>query len=270
MKRPHFRKPPIMEQAISLVFERLIDFDNVDFGLFWSEVRGQFPHAETTLRAMHPVENFEGRVASATFTLSGPPILARSLFRSPNTGELLQLQDDFFGFSWVKQSEDSEYPRYETTSAHFWKYYQVFLNYLLERYDISPVLRQCELINVNIIPVSAFGRSYSDMALAFKVDPFDWNVPGLEAETYIRNRQHAIIGNDGKPVGRLHSVITPVVDEVGEKHFQFQLQARSAPNIQDANEARTFFDRAHELINGAFVRSVTPKMLEIWEQYDGN
>jgi uncharacterized protein (TIGR04255 family) len=270
MKRPHFRKPPIMEQAISLVFERLVDFDNVDFGLFWSVIRDKFPEAETTVRVAHPVEYFEERANPVGLTLSAPSLLARSLFRNPKTGELLQIQDDFFGFSWVKPAADSDYPRFDATSARFWEFYQVFQSYLSNRYGICPTLRQCELINVNIVPVAAFGTDYGDMARAFKVDPFDWQVTGLVAETYIRNRQHAIVDDEGTPVGRLHSVITPVIDQNGEKHFQFQLLARSAPIIQVTDEARLFFNRAHEMINGAFVSSVTPLMLEYWEQYDGD
>lgn len=269
MQRPHFRKPPIMEQAISLVFERLIDFDNVDFGLFWSRVSETFPQTETTIRVAHPVENFDGRSASGSVVLS-PNLLARSLFRNLASGELLQLQDDFFGFSWVKVDDKAEYPRFEQTSSRFWEFYSKFLDYLASRYDAVPTLRQCEIVNVNIIPVSAFGSDYSDMSRAFKIDPFDWHVEGLRAETYVRNRQHTILDGAGKPVGRLHSVITPVVDQAGEKHFQFQLTARSSPTIHDTDDARSFFGRAHEMINSAFVSSVTPKMLEQWEPHDGN
>lgn len=269
MQRPHFRKPPIMEQAISLVFERLIDFDNVDFGLFWSIIRETFPQAGTTIRATHPVEHFEGRSASGSVVLS-PNLLARSLFRNPSSGELLQLQDDFFGFSWVKVSDEAHYPRFEKTSDRFWQFYEVFLQYLAERYDVAPTLRQCELVNVNIIPVSSFGSDYGDMARAFKIDPFDWHVEGLRAETYIRNRQHAILDVAGEPIGRLHCVISPVIDQSGEKHFQFQLTARSSPTIHETGEAHAFFERAHEIINGAFVSSVTPEMLKQWEQYDGD
>lgn len=268
MQRPHFRKPPIREQAISLVFERLIDFDNVDFGLFWSTVRESFPVAETTLRASHPVENFEGRQGSVSIMLS-PALIARSLFRNPTSGELLQLQDDFFGFSWVKKGDENFYPRFEATSEKFWQFYEIFLRYLSERYDVIPNLRQCELVNVNIVPISTFGSDYDDMARAFKIDPFDWHVEGLRAETYVRSRQHAILGRSGEPIGRLHSVISPVVDQAGVKHFQFQLTARSSPTINDVDQARTFFAHAHQKINGAFVSSVTPQMLKTWEQYDG-
>ena len=259
-----------MEQAISLVFDRLVEFDNVDFGLFWSTVRDHFPHADTTVRASHPVEHFEGRPGPGGVSLSVSNLLARSLFRNLSTGELLQLQDDFFGFSWVKPDEDSDYPRFDATSARFWEFYEHFQSYLKGRYEIEPSLRQCELINVNIIPISSFGSGYGDMTRAFNVDPFDWSVPGLEAETYVRNRQHAILDDHGLPIGRLHSVITPVVDQEGTKHFQFELVARSAANIRDTRVAREFFNRAHEMINGAFVNSVTPMMLEQWGQYDGN
>ena len=266
-ERPHFERPPILEQAISLSFERLMSFDLVDFGLFWNRVKDQFPTNETGARFIAPIEGFEEINTPISFTLMGPVELPRSLLRN-DQGELIQVQDDSFGFNWIKPSPESDYPRFEQTSARLWDLYSTFLKYLEERGHGQPAFRQCELTNVNLIPVQDFGRDFSDMTDAFVVDPFEWKVEGLVAETYVRRRQHKIVDADGRPAGRLHSVISPVFRNQ-EKAFQFELTARSPPTIRTENDAKAFFEQAHRMINKAFWVSVTPKMRKFWGEYDG-
>lgn len=266
-ERPHFRHPPILEQAISLSFERIMSFDLIDFGLFWECVREQFPRSETGPRFNAPIEMFEEISSPISFTLTGPVELPRSVLRN-DQGELVQIQDDSFGFNWIKSSPESSYPRFERTSARLWELYSMFVAFLEERGHDRPVFKQCELTNVNLVPVRDFGNDFSDMCNAFVVDPFNWKVEGLVAETYVRRRQHKIVDGDGRPVGRLHSVISPVFRD-GEQAFQFELTARSPPTIRSEDDANAFFDRAHRMINKAFWVSVTPKMREFWEEYDG-
>lgn len=268
-QRPHFRRPPILEQAISLNFERLPEFDSVDFGLFWHEIRDQFPRADTAPRTAAPVESFEGIETSMMLSLVQPLQLPRSLFRNDANGELVQVQDDSFGFNWIKASDGSQYPRFEQTSGRLWELYGLFTSYLQKRHNRSPALRQCELTNVNLIPVSDFGEDFSDMGSAFVIDPFAWGVPGLVAETYVRRRQHRIVDESGKAVGRLHSVISPVYDQRNAKQFQFEITARSAPTIRTDEQAVAFFDRAHSMINGVFVASATKSMRALWGEFDG-
>ena len=266
-ERPHFKRPPILEQAISLSFERIMSLDLVDFGLFWDRVRDQFPSCETGARFHAPIEGFEEINTPISFTLVGPVELPRSLFRNED-GELIQVQDDSFGFNWIRPSPESKYPRFERTSARLWELYSIFVRYLEDRGHGRPTFRQCELTNVNLISIRDFGSDFSAMAEAFIVDPFAWEVEGLVAETYVRRRQHKMVDEDGLPAGRLHSVISPVFRE-GEKAFQFELTARSPPTIRTENEAKAFFERAHRMINQAFWVSVTPRMREFWGEYDG-
>src|SRR4051794_34562919 len=99
-ERPHFRHPPILEQAISLSFERITTFDLVDFGLFWDTVRKQFPSNATGARFNAPIESFEEIAMPISFSLVGPVELPRCLLRN-DQGELIQLQDDSFGFNCI-------------------------------------------------------------------------------------------------------------------------------------------------------------------------
>ena len=266
-ERPHFRRPPIVEQAITLTFEPIPTFDLVDFGLFWTRVGDQFPRIETGPRFNAPVEGFEELNAPVSLTFSGPVELPRSLMQN-DRGELVQVQNDSFGFNWIKVSPDSAYPRFDETSRRLWELYAAFVDFVSARGHAPPTLRQCELTNVNLVPVADFGHDFSDMCNAFVIDPFEWDVEGLVAETYVRRRQHRIVDEEGQPVGRLHSTISPIFRE-SEKAFQFDLTARSPPTVRTIDQAKAFFDRAHRMINAAFWVSVTPKMRELWGEYHG-
>jgi uncharacterized protein (TIGR04255 family) len=267
--RPNFNRPPILEQAITVAFERITDFDAVDFGLFWSTIRQNFPNANTTPKAPVFVESFDSAPVTDNMRLILPVELPRSMFRN-DSGELVQLQDDRFGFNWIKVGEASPYPRYDATRKRFLKLYEQFANYIRERYQVDLELRQCEITNVNIILVSAFGKDFADMNAAFNVDAFDLGIVGVVPETYSRQRQYLINDESDAPLGRLHLTINPVF-RVGdlEPAFKFELTARSGPTIATISDALNFFDRAHDVINAAFMATVTPRMCELWEQVDG-
>jgi uncharacterized protein (TIGR04255 family) len=270
IKRPHFKNPPIYEQAISIGFERLTAFSIVDPGLFWTHLRDEFPIVESGPRLPITTEWFEGPDAQSTLTLSPAVPLPKTVYKTPDAGELIQLQDDKFVFNWVRASENAQYPRFEQTSARTYSLFARWSDFVAERHGKAPQIRQCELTNVNVVPVKEFGADFDDMNRAFKVDPFAWDVPGLVAETYVRQRVHRMVDESMNSIGRLHSVISPVFLESGEKAFHFEITARSAPNIGTLDEARDFFNRGHDMINGAFLASVTNYMREVWgEKTDG-
>jgi uncharacterized protein (TIGR04255 family) len=270
LKRPHFRKPPIFEQAIAVVFERQKDFSIVDPGLFWREIIGDFPKCTAGAKLPNAVELFDRPESQAIISVIPAAQLPRTVYLSAHGNELIQLQDDKFVFNWVRETEDAEYPRFERTSERFWKFFELWARFSEGRHGSGPALKQCELTNVNVIPVNDFGRDFEDMYHAFIVDPFDWQVPGLVAETYVRQRVHRIVDDQGEPLGRLHSTISPVYGPDGEKAFQFELTARSTPTVKSVEAATEFFERAHMMINGAFIASVTKKIRNVWgELTDG-
>ncbi len=268
LQRPHFKRPPIFEQAIALVFEPLREFSIVDPGLFWPQVREEFPLSETAPRLPTSVELFDEPEAQMQFSAHPAVQLPRTVLKSSSESELIQLQDNRFVFNWVRASEDAEYPRFEKTIERLWVLYSKWAKFCEERYGVAPRLRQCELTNVNVIPVADFGSSFADMHLAFAVDPFDWRVPGLVAETYVRQRVHRMVDEESQPLGRLHSVISPVYGPKNEQAFHFELTARSAPEINSLEQARVFFDHAHIMINAAFMASVTKHMRDVWGEME--
>jgi len=266
--RLEFDRPPLIEQAISVSFDPIERFRIVDYGLYWAELRGEFPNVSSDNPLPTLVETFdELQTPSVNFSLMERLPLPRAMFRN-DRGELVQVQPDRFAFNWAKEG-DADYPRSERVMARFEELIEKFIGYLRGRKLGELKVRQCELTNLNILPVAEFGSSYGDMTKALVVNPLDLGLPFLKPETYNRNRQHRIVGADGKPIGRLHSVISPVVSNQDRSQaFKLELTARSAPIINTLDDARWFFGVARNVINGAFRATVTPEMRKRWGERD--
>lgn len=269
--RPNFERPPLKEQAISIVFQPLEKFRIVDYGLFWADLAGDFPEVTTDSPLEAPVEQFDNfRPTEMSFQLLTVPPLPRAMFRNPENGELVQLQNNRFGFNWAKVG-DQPYPRSEPLMQRFKVLFAQFVDYALSQGLGEPVLKQCELTNLNVIPVSDFGTSYSDVHNALRIDALDLGMPNVQSEFFERSRQHKILGDDGQPMGRLHTVLAPVVSNVDNSQgIRYELTARSAPNIRSLEDAIRFFEMARNAINGAFVASITDAMKEQWGEQHGN
>lgn len=262
--RLEYERPPLIEQAISVGFEPLAGFRIVDYGLFWSQIASEFPEVSSEAALDNPTELFEGvRPSSISFNLLAAPPMPRAMFRSGD-GELVQIQPDRFGFNWAKEGE-REYPRSEAVMARFEKLFERFLEFVKDQNLGEFVMRQCELTNLNIIPVPDFGVSYGDITRALNLDPLDLGLNYLVAETYIRNRQHRIVETDGTPIGRLHTAISPVISNADNSQaFRLEFTARSAPTVRTIEQARRFFGVARNAINGAFDALVSDDMKRKW------
>ncbi len=261
--RPEFIDPPIIEQVFTVIFDKIPGFGIVDLGLFWSEIRDSFPHYSVAPRLPTQREVF-GPVDTAGFEFSVAAFdMPRLMYRNDG-GELIQLQDDRFSFNWAKQ-DGTIYPNSDVTAERFWELFSFFDAFLRTRNLPNLAIRQCEVTNLNIIPVADFGNNYGDVGNALKLDPLDLGVDFLVAETYVRNRQHRIVDPEGKFIGRLHTAISPVINsQDNSQAYRLELTARSAPDISDNKQVRTFFDVARNSINAGFLGIVTDEMRKKW------
>lgn len=269
--RPDFERPPLAEQAISIVFEPIPGFRIVDYGLFWADIASEFPEVGTEPPLETTTEEFEIlKPNQVSFKFHLAPPAPRAMFRNPKNGELVQLQHDRFGFNWAKVP-DHPYPRSEPLMERFKFLFGRFEEYLAQNRFAPLAIRQCELTNLNVIPVTDFGTSYSDFSRAFRVDVVDFGLPQLQPELFERSRQLRINDDSGKPLGRLHMIIAPVISNVDNSQaFRFELTARSAANIRSLQNALEFFEVARNVINGAFIASVTDEIKEKWGEKRGH
>ena len=267
--RPKFSRPPLFEQAISVVFERLEAFTIGDFGAFWAAVSDTFTSTEAQPLIEAAVEQFsEFRPSAVTFQIIPHEELPRCVYRTANGDESIQIQRDRFVFNW-SHAGGGEYPHFEATKQRFDEMFDRFHAYCESR-ELGPiVVRQCELTNVNIVPLEDLGGSFTGASEAFRMPAVGQLDKSLEPETVTLQQRFIIRDEVGKPAGRLHLSLYPVKQQEDSSSLalRFELTARSVPDI-GSNGVESFFTLARSAINAAFVANTTEWAHSFWGMED--
>jgi len=266
--RPKFERPPLIEQAITVVFDEMAGFSIGDFGLFWNLVRSEFPACDQAPPLAAQIEQLGELPVLPELRLVVGETLPRCLYRNPDNGEVVQVQNDRFTFNWAKLG-DTPYPHSEGTIGRFTEMFNRFEAYVKGRGLGVPNLRQCEITNVNIVPVSDFGAGFEDAPRAFNLPNLKPEGEILVNETYTQITQHLIVQN-GNNKGRLHVSQQPVISAADQsKAIKLELTARSGRGNGDLAEALAFFDIARSAINAAFLAYTTRDMWAHWGLKNG-
>lgn len=147
-----FRQPPVVETALAIQFEELVQFKTVHFGAFRQTVMDRFPVAIDQPRLDRIVETFP-MVPVPPFlklmaTKAGPE---RVWFcnRTEDATLLLQVQPDRFGLNWRRTPDGTEYVRFGSNGPLFLEEFRKFEQFCAdaELGDVKPDL--CEVIYVN-------------------------------------------------------------------------------------------------------------------------
>lgn len=257
---PEFEQPPVEEVAIGVQFERLAPFRQGHIGLFWHEIRTDYPVTVDQPRLETPLEVLGETQPTLSFQvefLDSPPT-HRSWFVSADDTMLVQVQDDRFVHNW--RFRGAPYPRFEPLLARFWAQFEVFRR-TLETSGIQGLRPlQAETIYVNWIEdvqPAEFLRPFGDSTV---------HVPGVgpEPDAQIWSARYPVL-HDDKQVGRLVVECKRghrVVDLVQSTGYLLTLTYRSPlkvdQSIRDAQEqfilgrnaiVRTFTDLTTELMH---------------------
>lgn len=263
--RPDFERPPLAEQAITLIFDRLPGISLVDFGLIWQSFRAEFPVATSQPMREPAVERFDDQVEHPiTFKLMPDDAVPRAIFRSESGHEQIQVQPDQFSFNWL-QVEDAPYPRSEPLLGRFEEVFGAFAQYVEERELGLLRIVQCELVNVNIIPVVDFGEGYHDADRFFNLPDSVQGTSSMQLESRSFQAQYRLVADDGRPFGRLRQSLVPVLRiEDSQKAYRFELTARGIPDSGNWKDALAFFEKGRNAINATFLASTTALAHSYW------
>ena len=262
--RPTFAKPPVVEQAITAMFEPTPGLTIGHFGLFWQRIRSEFSLCTSQPAMPNVIEDFGPPQPLSVELIQGAPP-QRSLYQSTETGELIQLQADRFSFNWML-TPGASYPRYDATLPRFWQLFDMFVSFLEAEGLAAPSLTQCELTNVNIIPADDFGETFADAttALAIRI-PTLQNYPTLALENVHTATQYLMMKEDGSRVGRLHVVAQTVRNIATTKAaIRLDLTARGGMAPFDRTTAQEFFEYARNAINAAFLEYTSEDAQRHW------
>jgi uncharacterized protein (TIGR04255 family) len=269
--RPKFENPPLIERAITVVFTKLENFSIGDYGLFWSSLRDDFPISEIAPPVIQELENFEGfKPAQPQIPILAENSLPRAFFRNPEKGELIQLQPDRFSFNWIKTGTDDRYPNSEPLLERFFLLFKRLNAFVAERQlgQIVPV--QCELTNVNVIPITDVGETFADVATVIRLPALDQSYGCLRLESQLAASKHLLVDDEGKLIGRVHSIAQPAIHaDTGELVFRFDIVARGAPLGSGLKGIKAFLEQAGSAVNAVFLASVTNSGRQFWGEANG-
>ncbi len=265
---PEFERPPVVEVAVSVQFDEPA-ISGPLIMLRWSQIRNSFPKYEEVPPIPFNIEMFDGpREPRFEFEISDAPPTPRFFMKSESESEILQVQENMFGYSWRKLAPTDEYPRYKKIISGFKRELAAFQMFLSEENlgDISPV--QCEVTYVNIILPEEVWSSHSELG---KIVPSatprltEGFLPPPEQSRYVA--QYVISGDDGLPQGRLYVSVEPGYI-MGEKTpmYLLKLTARGAPQgLCRAGVIKTM-DIGHEWIVRGFTTLTSGEMHQAWER----
>lgn len=234
------------------------------FGLFWQRIRSEFPFCTSQPAIPNVIEALgPPQLLSVELIQGAPP--QRSLYQSAKTGELVQLQADRFSFNWML-TPGAAYPRYDATLPRFWKLFDLLVSFLEAEGLGAPSLTQCELTNVNIIPVEEFGETFADLTRALAI-----HIPDLAAysslslENVQAATQYLMLKDDGSHAGRLHVAAQTVRNIATAKTaIRLDLTARGGMAPMDRTMSQEFFEYARNAINAAFLEYTSGNAQKHW------
>lgn len=262
---PKFDKPPVVEVALSVQFDRL-DITTAHLGLIWQEYRSRFPTIQEKPELEPAVERFEfptKMVPGVRFEVGTMPV-PRYWFVDESGNELVQVQRDRFIRNWRKTEGGPDYPSYELLRKSFVDDWELFTQFVNKESKATVNPNQCEVTYVNIL---------EDMQSGQLPRLLSW-VSGQRSDDYLGEPEDAELtlrfvlkDDDGHPWGRLHVSATPAIKASDNKPVvRLSLTARGAPLRQDTGAALEWLDMGHEAVVRGFASITTDKMHLVWER----
>lgn len=262
---PDFKKPPLIEVALSFQFERL-NLSSAHLGFLWQLYRERFPNVEEKSELSNVIERFDvPRIRTEGVKLEFSPLHSpRFWFVSENGNELIQVQKDRFIRNWRKTPDQPDYPRYRKLRAAFVEDWNVFAKFVSEETDSQIAVQQCEVTYVNIL---------EDIDTSRLDNVFEW-ISGSYSDQYLQSPEEAELrlryvlkGDDDAPWGRLHIDATPAIRvEDKQSVVRLSLTARGAPQASDLDSAMGVLDQEHDAIVRGFTSITTKQMHDHWDR----
>jgi len=265
---PSFRKPPVIETALSVQFQPLKQMSNAHLGLFWNRVRETYPKLQDADPIKPQIERFGDDLPRARFPqlrIAAAHPAARLRMSTEDGHAMLQLQNGRLVFNWRRLDGGKEYPRWTKVEPQFQNALRE-LEAFAEAEQLGSIEpEQWEVTYVNHL---VRGREWNE--------PSDWRevLPGvIGATTAISGagletmgcHAHFALPDDA---GRLHVEVTHGFagpDEDADELLIVQLTARGG--IDESRDVSTGLALGHETIVRSFAEITGEGVRrEIWEQ----
>jgi uncharacterized protein (TIGR04255 family) len=269
---PNFNHPPVSEVVLSIQFAALPTMRSVHAGLYWKEIRKQYPKPSEQAPIAPAFETFGGTPTPAqTFqiqTLLVPP-MPRHWFETERGEHLLQLQPDRIIHNWRQRNPEMPYPRYELIRRQFASEVAK-LEALFRKERVGEIRpNHCEVTYINTIslPDGLNPHHHLDRITPLwtsKVsEPF---APELENAT-IQTRY--ILKRQDSPYGRVYvSFIPAFLVTNSSPVIQLEVTAKGRPQAESVSAAFDLLDEERDVVVRTFTAVTTPAMHQQWGRTD--
>jgi uncharacterized protein (TIGR04255 family) len=262
---PKYDKPPVIEVALSVQFDRL-NITAAHLGLLWQKFRGRFPEIQEKPELDAVIERFgppKAVIPAVRFEVA-THAASRLWFVSKSGCDLVQVQRDRFIRNWRKTEDNPDYPSYDTLRGLFAGDWKLFSQFVADEVKMPLVPNQCEVTYVNIL---------EDMKPSQLPEALEW-VSGNRPDGYLGEPEDAELTlryrlNDdkGQPWGRLHIVAAPAIRATDTKPvIRLSVTARGVPTKKNTDGAIECLDRGHEAVVRGFTSITTPEMHKKWDR----
>jgi uncharacterized protein (TIGR04255 family) len=255
MPASNYKNPPIGEVAFGLGFSPLGGLRASHYGLFWNQIRDDFPETDDQLPLIAPEQLQFGGPFNRY-----PLPLPRTWYVHRDRNLLIQLQSNRIWLNWRRLGANSEYPHFPALLEAF----QKIVGHLRESIRAANVgllvPAGYELTYVNHIPLAEPWARYDEIGRFMR--DVSWHQNGR-----MLPRPQAIGWNANFIVDGIRVVadVKSAKEQTGEQRsiFVFELRASSidsAPSTEALADADfDWYRRAHTVLNNAFEDLTTPE-----------
>jgi uncharacterized protein (TIGR04255 family) len=260
---PAFEGPPVIESLLGVQFVPVERFSAIQAGLFWNDIRSDYPTAESRPSLEPMPEDFGMKAPRIGIQLVTEPDF-RYWFIDNSSTQLIQIQKDRFIRNWRRVRPNDLYPHYDTLRPKFEEDWQRFCAFLERERLGKPNVNQCEVTYVNHVPKGAGWEKFGE------VDKVVTLLSPTEARTFLPPPEIVHLNCRylmGEKQGHLQVTIQPVLrQQDATEVLQLTLRARGRPASTDVADVLAWFDMGHEWIVRGFADLTTPDMHRAWRR----
>ena len=263
---PKFAAPPVIETVLGVEFARLEKWGVPHFGIFWNQIKEQFPNYSVKPPLDSQIEDFDKpkpRAGPQLQFLSEPGF--RCWFMDGENRTLIQVQSNRFTFNWRKTGEADAYPHYdESIRPAFQRVWRQFVDFV-EQQQLGEVdVVQSEVTYINHLEVGKGWDTPSDLGKVFPC----WS--GKTRGEFLGAPEN--VGFDvtyrmPDEKGRLRISTKPAIrHEDGAEIIQLTLTARGKPAGSDSDSVLRWLDMGREWVVRGFTDFTSEQMHTLWRR----
>ena len=249
-----FNQPPLNEIVFQIGFPAISGLTPVHAGLFWSQIRNEFPIVQSAARVGFP----------ATFdTTAGLLPDNRVWLIHKDNSQVIQIQNDRFMFNWRDVGEGVSYPGFERLYPTFKDHLKQFADFLESEEKRPNSYSGFELTYINHVRPGIW-REWNELGDVFPA--FDWrrNPTAMPAVSGFRHFAQCTLPNDE---GELRvTVDSRTHKQTKEKLFYYEIKVTDSDRELGLESIDSVFLPAHDRLVQTLISMTSKGIQDSWNR----